>query len=371
MMWYDLLMVGMLLVAVVRGAMRGFIWQVAAIAAIVLCFGFAGTLADSLAPMIPGVEPPLNRWLAMLALYLGFSFISFGIARMLREWMEKIRFVEYDRHLGAVFGFVKGVAFCLVVTFFVITLSDSVRQQVLASQSGHASAIIMDRLHPVMPEKLHEVLEQYIHQLDQPGMNLLYGHDHDAEGGEHNAHSSAGNGSHGPQPTIDQTLLDLAARFPSIFDQELQQMARQALENTNPSDRGELIQKLESGLPGLIRAITRDWQQGRPDDSTELNADRTRLMREIAAVYSDFPEAQSVIVEDIEMSLSGLPDQVALATLGDWHADLLVPDADPDPQTDSTAMLDYRILRQLSLAGIFVDSLEAALQSRLNGWSPR
>ena len=78
-MWYDLLTLVILMYAMFRGAMKGVVWQLATIAALLMCFFFSGTLSAALAPFIR-VEPPLNQWIAMLILYLGFSFVSFGIA---------------------------------------------------------------------------------------------------------------------------------------------------------------------------------------------------------------------------------------------------------------------------------------------------
>jgi membrane protein required for colicin V production len=172
-MWYDLVIVVVLLFAVFRGAMKGIVWQLAVIASLLFCFFFAGTLSTALAPVIH-VEPPLNRWIAMFLLYVGFSFVAFGAARVLREMIEKVKFEEYDRHLGAVLGLFKGVTFALFLTFFLVTLSENARQSIMNSHSGYAAALIMDRLHPVMPDELHDVLEPYIHQLDRPDMNLHY-----------------------------------------------------------------------------------------------------------------------------------------------------------------------------------------------------
>ena len=168
-MYYDLLVLAILVIAVIRGAMKGFVWQLAVIGALVSFFLFAETASLAIAPLID-VEPPLNRWIAMLIIYLALSFVAFRVARGLRSWIEKAKFQEYDRHLGALFGLVKGVTFALVLTFFVVTISESQREKILHSYSGHAAALIMDRLHPVMPEELHDVLEPYIHQLDRPGL---------------------------------------------------------------------------------------------------------------------------------------------------------------------------------------------------------
>src|SRR5262249_44900376 len=118
-MWYDVFMLIIVAYTTIRGAMKGMAWQLAAIASLVLCFLFATPVSLSVGPAIP-VNPPLNRWLAMLGIYLAFSFACFGVARLLRGWLEAIKFQEYDRHLGALFGLVKGITICLVVTFFVV-----------------------------------------------------------------------------------------------------------------------------------------------------------------------------------------------------------------------------------------------------------
>jgi len=188
-MWFDALILCTLAFAIIRGAMKGIVWQLAVIGSLVFCFAFAGTLSLAVAPHI-GVKPPLNRWIAMFIIYAVFSFVAFGVARLVRDWIEAVRFVDYDRHLGAVLGFVKGTIFCLVLTFFSVTLSEDLRGQVMASQSGRLAAIVMDRLHPVMPDELHDVLEPYIHQLDQPGLDLQHAH-HDHDHGDDDDHDHA------------------------------------------------------------------------------------------------------------------------------------------------------------------------------------
>ncbi|MEX2285847.1 MAG: CvpA family protein [Planctomycetaceae bacterium] len=292
--WYDMAMIGMLVFAVIRGAVKGFVWQLAAIAAIVLCFYCAGSLSLLLAPMIPNVEPPANRWVAMFLLYLAFSFLSFGAARVLRGWIEKAKFVEYDRHLGAIFGLVKGVTFCLVVTFFVVTLLPDLRETVVQSHSSYGAAVIVDRLHPVMPDNMHDVLEPYIHQLDRPGMDLKFSHPPEVSEGH-------------------------------VHD------------NDHPVS-------------------------GQNGEET-----RTSLLEAISAVFAESPADRAAIVEETERALNDIPKDISLAVLRDWRADLLFLKPDPDPQTDQTATLDARIIRQLAAARIPISSLDPSLRNRLNG----
>ena len=126
-MWYDLLTLGILMYAMFRGAMKGVVWQLATIAALLMCFFFSGSLSHVVAPFIR-VEEPLNKWIAMLVLYLGFSFVSFGVARVMHEAIENMRIEALDRHLGALLGLVKGAMFSMFLTFFLVTLSHSARE---------------------------------------------------------------------------------------------------------------------------------------------------------------------------------------------------------------------------------------------------
>jgi uncharacterized membrane protein required for colicin V production len=166
-MWYDLLTLGILMYAMFRGAMKGIVWQLAAIAALLLCFFFSGSLSAAVAPFIR-VEPPLNQWIAMLILYLGFSFVSFGVARVLHEMIESMKIEALDRHLGAILGLVKGGMLSLFLTFFLVTLSHSARETIINSESGYVAAVVIDRLDPVIPGDLHALLEPYIRRLDAP-----------------------------------------------------------------------------------------------------------------------------------------------------------------------------------------------------------
>jgi uncharacterized membrane protein required for colicin V production len=166
-MWYDLLTLVILMYAMFRGAMKGVVWQLATIAALLMCFFFSGSLSAALAPFIR-VEPPLNQWIAMLILYLGFSFVSFGVARVAHEMIEAMKIEALDRHLGAILGLVKGGMFSLFLTFFLVTLSHAARESIINSESGYVAAVVIDRLDPVIPGDLHALLEPYIRRLDAP-----------------------------------------------------------------------------------------------------------------------------------------------------------------------------------------------------------
>lgn len=174
MIYFDAIMVAILAFATWRGAVKGVAWQLAAIGAMVLCFLFATPVSAAIAPMIK-VDPPLNRWLAMLATYLVFSFGCFAVARVFRAALEAIRFQEYDSHLGAVFGFIKGLVICFSITFFAVCLTTGKLQEeiLLKTNAGYVSSIIMARLVRVLPPEIDRVINRYTEPLEQAGNRIL------------------------------------------------------------------------------------------------------------------------------------------------------------------------------------------------------
>jgi membrane protein required for colicin V production len=165
MLGYDLFMLVIFLAATMHGAWRGMVWQIAPIVSLVVAYVVALPLSYQLAPWF-GSQAPTNQYVAMLVLYLVVSLVVFVSAGLLKGLLSEIRLDEYDRHLGSLLGAVKGLLACVAITLFSVMLWDEVRAPILESHSGYAAAVVMDRLHPIMPPKIRDLLEPYIHQLD-------------------------------------------------------------------------------------------------------------------------------------------------------------------------------------------------------------
>jgi membrane protein required for colicin V production len=370
-MWFDVFVLAILLFTTVRGAQKGAVWQLAGIAGVVLCLVFAESISAAAGPYVH-LDPPLNQWVVLFGSYLGFSFLAYSLAKMLNDSIEKAKFGEYNRHLGAVLGFVKGVAICLVITFFVVTVSDDARAALKDSRSGHAAAIIMDRLHPVMPEQLHDALDEYIHQLDSDDLDLRYA-DHDHTGHDHSEHDHEGQGGT-PDGSLPPELEELVSRLPPDMQAEFRSTLLRSLNQTDSQDRGRLQNQLLEALQNLRTTddVTSLWNtlQQPPDQLIGRLGDwlttsnsggtqpagptaeqqRQQLLSDIASVFSSFPQAQALIRQDIEQDLEQLPEQVALNVLEDWRADLWGT-PDPDPATEMSTPLSERIVRQVARAG--------------------
>jgi membrane protein required for colicin V production len=163
---YDIFMLLVLAAALAWGAYKGFAWQVASLAAVVVSYLVALKFSDQLAPHL-GETAPWNRFLAMLVLYLGTSLCIWIAFRFVSKSLDKMQLKSFDRQIGAIIGVAKGVLLCVVITFFAVTLSERSRTAVLESKSGYYISQLIDRTGPLMPPEVHEVLAPYLHELDE------------------------------------------------------------------------------------------------------------------------------------------------------------------------------------------------------------
>jgi len=182
---YDLVMLGILVLATLFGAFKGFAWQVASLASLVASYFVAYKFRDVITPMI-ATSPPWNTFMAMLAVYSGTSLVIWAGFRVVADFLDKMRLKNFDRQMGALLGFGKGVLFCTVVTFFAVTLlGESVRRDIVRSRSGHYISQLLNDADPIMPGEIKSVLGPYLEELDErldpDGMPLGGREDRDEE----------------------------------------------------------------------------------------------------------------------------------------------------------------------------------------------
>lgn len=163
---YDLLMLVVLALATVFGLWKGMAWQVASLASLVASFVVAVRLSGPVAPYISAHEP-WNRFLAMLVLYLITSAAIWLAFRLVAGIIDKIKLKTFDHQVGAVFGFFKGVLYCLVITFFAVSLSEPLRRVVSQSYSGRTIGRLIRETSPILPPELRKVLGVYLEELDR------------------------------------------------------------------------------------------------------------------------------------------------------------------------------------------------------------
>lgn len=162
--FYDGIMLLIVIVAILQGAWRGMAWQLAPIASLILGYVISYPASITLAQYFG--KPPLNRLWAMIAVYLGVSLFVYMVARSVRHSLEKMRLVEFDRHLGALLGGVKGILFTVALTIGLITISDQAREIILKSESSTISARLMNTISPILPDALNELVHPYLKNLN-------------------------------------------------------------------------------------------------------------------------------------------------------------------------------------------------------------
>ena len=163
---YDLIMLIVLAMATIFGAIKGFAWQVASLASVIVSYIVAYRYRMDVAEMIQA-QPPWNQFLAMLILYVGTSFVIWVAFRLFSGMIDRVRLKEFDRHLGAAFGLAKGMIYCLLITMFAMSLLGKTQQAAICqSRSGYYIAVALDRGVGILPKEIHDVVGPYLARLD-------------------------------------------------------------------------------------------------------------------------------------------------------------------------------------------------------------
>lgn len=163
---YDLVMLIVLGMSTIFGAIKGLAWQVASLASIIVSYIVAYKYRFQVAEMIDA-KPPWNMFLAMLILYVGTGFVIWVGFRLMSGFIDKIRLKDFDRHLGALFGFGKGMVFCLLITMFAMTLLGPKQQAAICqSRSGYYITTALNKGAGVLPHEIHDVVGPYLAKLE-------------------------------------------------------------------------------------------------------------------------------------------------------------------------------------------------------------
>jgi membrane protein required for colicin V production len=162
---YDIAMLAVLAGAVLFGVWKGMAWQVATLASVLLSAAVAIHSSPALAPLF-GNQEPWNLFIAMLVLYVLTAAAIWILFRLVSGIIDRVQMKEFDRQLGAIFGLAKGVLYCVIITFFAVTLSEPARQSVLQSRSGDLIARGIRYANPILPEDVRAVLGKYIDEFD-------------------------------------------------------------------------------------------------------------------------------------------------------------------------------------------------------------
>jgi membrane protein required for colicin V production len=177
---YDAFMLMVLVAATVFGFYKGMAWQIASLASLVVSYFAALRFSEQLAPVF-GQQAPFNKFVAMLAIYVGTSFFIWTMFRFVSGVIDRVRLESFDRQLGGIFGFAKGVLLCIGITFFAVTLWKAQAEAIVNSQSGRYIVALLDKAHSVFPPEIHQVLDPYLNRIEERLNPNFQPHGHDAQ----------------------------------------------------------------------------------------------------------------------------------------------------------------------------------------------
>ncbi|MBQ9127647.1 MAG: CvpA family protein [Thermoguttaceae bacterium] len=148
---FDLVVTVLLATATFWGGLRGVVSQISAIATWVLS-GLAAARYGSVVGDVVSIPEPWRAPVSALIVFCA-SLLALSVAtRFVKRAVSLAGLKEFDRQVGALFGFFKGCAICVVLTFFCVLASDKTRDLVDKSKSGPYLAFVSLLLKGAFPE---------------------------------------------------------------------------------------------------------------------------------------------------------------------------------------------------------------------------
>lgn len=161
---YDAVMALIIFFTTVHGFWKGATWQIAPIMSLVLGYMIAMPMSVTTAHYFG--DPPQNRLFALVTIYIGVSLVVYLMVRSFRAGIDKANLTEFDRHIGALLGLVKGLLLTLAITVVFLIYSPHARDMILKSESSTITAKIINAVYPVLPQAMHPILRPYLNQLN-------------------------------------------------------------------------------------------------------------------------------------------------------------------------------------------------------------
>jgi len=158
--WVDLVFIGIVLLSIVVGLMRGLVFEVLSLLGWLAAYVAAQWLAPSLAPHLPvgRAGTALNQAAAFACTFV-LALIVWGLAaRVVRMVVRATPLSPVDRALGATFGLARALVVMLAITTVVMLTSLA---QTAAWQESRGAVWLNGALHgikPVLPPQIAEHL---------------------------------------------------------------------------------------------------------------------------------------------------------------------------------------------------------------------
>ena len=149
--WLDWALLAVLLLSVVVGLMRGFVFECLSLVGWIVAWFAAQWGSPMLAPHLPGTAgSALNQGLAFALTFVAALIVWSLLARLIRMLIHATPLSLPDRLLGAGFGLLRGAVLLLVVATVVAFTPASQSQGWRASHGAHWLTVALATLKPLL-----------------------------------------------------------------------------------------------------------------------------------------------------------------------------------------------------------------------------
>ena len=151
--WLDWTLLALLLLSVLVGLWRGFVFELMSLAGWVVAWYGAQWAAPQVLPLLPVAAPdsPLRLAAALVLCFLAL-LIAWGLlARLLRLLLHATPLSVPDRLLGAGFGALRGVVLLLVLASVIALTPAAQSPQWRLSQGARWLELSLQALRPLLP----------------------------------------------------------------------------------------------------------------------------------------------------------------------------------------------------------------------------
>ena len=158
--WIDWALIAVLVLSVIAGVLRGFVFEVMALAGWIVAWLAAQWFAADVAPWLPLGEPgsSLNHAAAFAACFVAGIVAWTLLAQLVRMLVHATPLSFADRALGAGFGLLRGAVLLLAVATVVALTPAATSHGWRTSLGAMWLNTAMHGLKPVLPEQVAKLL---------------------------------------------------------------------------------------------------------------------------------------------------------------------------------------------------------------------
>jgi membrane protein required for colicin V production len=160
MTWLDYAVIGVFVVSLAVGALRGLVREVLSILGWVIAFLAANLLAGPLGPLMPQAipSPELRVAAAFVAVFVASLIVTSLLGLLLSKIVKAVGLGGVDRMLGALFGLARGLLIVLAAVLLAGLTSAPKQSFWRDSASGAYLVQAAQALKPLLPQTFSERL---------------------------------------------------------------------------------------------------------------------------------------------------------------------------------------------------------------------